>query len=172
MLSLLSLILVHPAYSPTSPPIPQKGAPANTSPPTTPTPVFWSGRYNGVSVAPNAVQCTTKIPGGAATLGMDMCVLGGFTMPNTSTTDAYALWAYASELWAERVKGDAYTVVGDALVTTVWFDDEFPALRANPDVKVIISLDPGTCQEKCYWHCPNPSDCHGLKPCVIDTVDS
>ena len=137
--------------------------------PTNPTPIFWSGRYKGASVASNAVTCSTKIAGGhAATISMDMCVLGGFTMPNVSTTAGNDLWSYASEVWAKRVKGDAYTVVGDALVTSTWFDVEFPALRANRDVGIVVSLDPGTCQERCFWYCQNPSDyCHVSAPSSV-----
>lgn len=80
-------------------------------------------------------------------------------MPSTSTPAGNALWAYASEVYAEHTKGAAYTIVGDALVTSIWFDDEFPTLRENTGVKSVISLDPKSCGKKCYWACPNPKDC-------------
>jgi hypothetical protein len=125
--------------------------------PITPTPVFWSGRYNGTSIQPRAIECADKTKG--ATIGMLMCQLGGFTMPSSSTTEANALWTYASEVFADYTKGNAFVVMGEARVTSVWFDAEFPTLRENPGVKSVISLDPGTCNQKCYWHCPDAKDC-------------
>jgi hypothetical protein len=127
--------------------------------PIMPTPIFWSGRVNGTSVAPFAVDCANKIPGGGVTIGMLMCQLGGFTMPKSSSPDGNALWNYASELLADYTKGDAYTVIGDAVVTSTWFDVEFPNLLGNNGVKSVISLDPTTCAKKCYWDCPDPNNC-------------
>jgi hypothetical protein len=127
--------------------------------PIVPTPIFWSGLVNGSSVAPLAVDCANKIPGGGVTVGMLMCQVGGFTMPKSSSTAGHALWAYASEVFADHTKGNAFTVVGDAFVTSIWFEVEFPTLIGNPGVKSVISLDPKTCAKKCYWDCPNPNDC-------------
>jgi hypothetical protein len=125
--------------------------------PISPTPIFWSGRYNGTSVLPLAEECAGKIPG--VTIGMLMCRLGGFTMPMSSSTAGNALWDFASQVYAQDTNGTAFTVVGDALVTSTWFDTEFPTLRKNTAVKSVISLDPKSCDKKCFWHCPNPNDC-------------
>jgi hypothetical protein len=125
--------------------------------PITPTPVFWSGRYNGTGIQPRAEGCADKTKG--ATIGMLMCQLGGFTMPKSSTTEGNALWSYASEVFADRTKGSAFAVIGEARVTSVWFNVEFPTLTEDPDVKSIIGLDPGTCNQKCYWYCPDTKDC-------------
>lgn len=101
---------------------------------------------------------------------MLMCQIGGFTMPSVSSPAGDALWAYASEIYAMRTQGTVYTMIGDAFVTTIWFDVEFPTLRENTRVKSVVSLDPASCGKKCYWHCPNPNDCQGLKTCVVQTV--
>ena len=161
----------------------------NLPDPTVPTPIFWSGMHNGGSVAPYAVDCADKTPGGAATIGMLMCQRGGFTMPSVSTPAGNALWAHASEVYAKHTKGDAFVVVGDASVTSIWFGVEFPTLESNTCVKSVVSLDPKSCGKKCYWSCPDPNDCpvsllflcsrrsynlsnltyiyQGLKPCIV-----
>ena len=85
-------------------------------------------------------------------------------MPKSASVAGNALWAYASEVYADHTRGTAFTVVGDALVTSIWFDVEFPTLRENTGVESIISLDPKSCDKKCYWHCPDPSDCQVSDP--------
>ena len=135
----------------------------NKLPPISPAPVFWSGNYNGESVRSIAEGCTENIPGGAATIGMLMCSRKTptfeFVMPKSPSTDGNALWAHASKVYAAKTKGKAFAVVGQASVTSIWFTDELPALRANKEVKSVISLDLKTCKEKCFWYCPNANDC-------------
>lgn len=122
--------------------------------PIEPTPVYWSGFYKNQSIVTVAEGCATTLNG--TTIGQLMCKKGGFTMPDSTPSPAgTALWAYASEVFAQNTKGEALTVIGDVRVTTIWFDDEFPALKSNRNVTSIVAVNPDTCKRSCYWYCPD-----------------
>ncbi|TFK40462.1 hypothetical protein BDQ12DRAFT_721102 [Crucibulum laeve] len=138
---------------------------ANLPNPLTPTPIFWSGTVGTQSVVSIAERCSTTVSG--ATVGMMMCTNGRFTMPNTTTPAANALWNFASEVFANHTSGRAYTVLGTTVNPNgTWRQIELPALKRNTRVTSVIQLDRTTCGNECYWWCPNPArDCAGIRAC-------
>lgn len=120
-------------------------------------PMFWSGRVGGGSILPYAESCAEKHKGG--TVGMMMCEIRGFTMPNITTPSATARWNFASEIFANHTKGRAEVMLGDDVKKDgTWRKIELPALKKNPSVTMVIQLK-RTCEDDCYWYCPKPADC-------------
>jgi len=129
-------------------------------------PVFWSGRVGAGSILPYAEACAEKLKG--ATVGMLMCEIGGFVMPDNGSPPVPSrdLWNYASKAFADHTKGIADVVMGDAVDPQgTWVTVELPALKANVLVDAAIEIDRTTCAPKCYWDCRKPAACTGLKQC-------
>ena len=125
----------------------------NLPDPINPTPVFWSGRLNGNGTALEvaAEKCAQNRTG--ATIGQLMCNSPKtFTMPELNSDP---LWTYASEVFAYYTGHKAYVVIGDAIVTSTWFNTEWPTLMENPKVEAVIGLYPNNCTDHCYWKCIN-----------------
>ena len=125
----------------------------NLPDPINPTPVFWSGRLNGNGSALEAAaeQCAQNKTG--ATIGQLMCNSPKtFIMPSDNSDP---LWTFSSEVFAYYTGQKAYVVIGDAIVTSTWFNTEWPTLKENPKVEAVIGLNPNTCAEHCYWKCIN-----------------
>ncbi|KAF9463886.1 hypothetical protein BDZ94DRAFT_576795 [Collybia nuda] len=141
--------------------------------PLTEVPVYWSGRDNGKSVIHMADRCAEAL--GAKTIGMLMCEIGGFVMPNTPSAQTgmvgSKLWDYASELFANYTTGRAYVVLGEKYrLNGTFFGVELPTLKRNSNVQSVIQVNRNTCNIECYRYCPNPEDCPGLGPCATPRV--
>lgn len=130
--------------------------------PLTEIPMYWSGRVNGTSIIHMADRCASLL--GAKTIGMLMCEIGGFVMPNTPSAQTgmvgSEIWNYASELFANYTTGHTYVMLGAAFrLNGTFFDVEFPALKKNPNVQSIVQVNRDTCKTECYRYCPNPGAC-------------
>ena len=121
--------------------------------PITPTPVFYSGHVsttNTTHIDSTAEYCAKQRMG--STIGQFMCNSTNFIMPESNSDP---LWTYASKVFANHTGRIAYAVIGDATVTSTWIITELPTLMENPNVKVVIGLNPRTCDDHCYWKCTN-----------------
>jgi filamentous hemagglutinin len=63
-----------------------------------------------------------------------------------------AAWRQASQQFAAGASGNVRVLQGNAVrLKSVWAEVEFPALKANPNVKSIIGVSPETGQEVLLW---------------------
>lgn len=71
----------------------------------------------------------------------------GITLPawDASNPSVVAAWENASRNFAAGARGDIRAVIGSTLRPgSVWETIELPALKANPNVKSITTIDPAT----------------------------
>jgi len=118
--------------------------------------LFWSGR--------------SKLPGGGTVGGAGNAASiakqnGGTTletlidereidMPDWNPNDpsSVAAWKGISSEYAQGASGQVRVVLGsDLRPGNVWETTEFPALKANPKVTQITSIDPATGETKLLW---------------------
>jgi hypothetical protein len=103
---------------------------------------FWSGlgRSGANAAAESAKQ------GGGTTLEM-LLESRGIKMPvwDASNPTSVAAWKDASASFAQGASGDVRVVLGgNVSPTSIWQTTELPALRSNPNVTSIISVDAST----------------------------
>jgi hypothetical protein len=110
--------------------------------------VFWSGIRNGETTAALWAGRNT-----GATLESTMAARG-VKLPawDPSNPASVAAWRQASQEFAAGARGNVRVLQGNAVrVHSVWAEVEYPALKANPNVKSIISINPATGQEVLLW---------------------
>jgi hypothetical protein len=121
-------------------------------------PMFWSGRVGTQSILPYAEDCAQRAAGG--TIGMMMCEIGGFTMPNVSTEAARDLWNFSSQVFANYTVERADVMLGDVVNPNgTWRKVELPALKNNNRVAVVVQVEINTCADMCYWYCVQGAYC-------------
>ena len=106
--------------------------------------VFWSGKTNGVGGGDTA-GCIATACGG--TTLEQLMVSKGITLPawDASNPSVVAVWQDASKSFAQGASGDVNAVLGSTLRPgSVWETVELPALKANPNVTSITTIDPAT----------------------------
>ena len=106
--------------------------------------VFWSGKTNGIGGVD--VACNIASGCGGTTLEQLMQTRG-ITLPawDASNPSVVAAWQNASRNFAVGASGDVKAVIGSTLRPgSVWETVELPALKANPNVTSITTIDPST----------------------------
>ena len=110
--------------------------------------VFWSGIRNGETTA---AQWAGRNAG--ATLESTMAARG-IKLPawDPANPASVAAWRQASQQFAAGASGNVRVLQGNAVrLKSVWAEVEFPALKANPNVKSIIGVSPETGPEVLLW---------------------
>jgi len=104
--------------------------------------VFWSGMgEDGARIAENIARQQ-----GGVTLEM-AARSSGVSMPQWNASTA-PIWRDASETFARQASGDVRVVLGPNVTPhSTWSTVELPALRANPNVTSVVSVDPVTLAE-------------------------
>ena len=93
----------------------------------------------------------TAIPADAARLraGLEQ---RGVSLTAWDATNPASAWRRASADFASGASGTVRGLQQDALrINSVWTEVEYPALRANPSVTRIVSVDPRTGAEAVLW---------------------
>ena len=110
--------------------------------------VFWSGIRNGEGTA---AQWAGENSG--ATLESTVAARG-ISLPTWDPADpaSVAAWRQASQEFAAGASGSVRVLQGNAVrLNSIWAEVEYPALRANPNVNSITSINPETGQEVLLW---------------------
>lgn len=110
--------------------------------------VFWSGIRGGDSTA-----ATWASKNGGATLETTLA-RRGIALPawDPGSPASVAAWRNASAEFAAGASGNVRVLQADAVrVDSIWAQVEFPALKANPNVTSITSIDPRTGAEVLLW---------------------
>lgn len=110
--------------------------------------VFWSGIRGGDSTATAWVS-----KNGGSTLETTVAQRG-VSLPawDAGNPAAVAAWRNASREFAAGASGKVRVLQADAVrVNSIWAQVEFPALKANPNVTSITSIDPRTGAEVLLW---------------------
>lgn len=105
---------------------------------------FWSGKTDGVGGAEVAAKIAREKHG--TTLEM-MIEEKGIKMPAWDPNDPASIkaWEDISEEYAQGVSGEVRGVIGQSLrPNNIWQNKELPALKANPKVTKITTIDPLT----------------------------
>jgi hypothetical protein len=113
--------------------------------------VFWSGKTNGVGGA-DAAGCIASACGG--TTLEQLMANKGITLPawDASNPATVAAWQNASKSFAQGASGDVNAVLGSTIRPgSVWETVELPALKANPNVTSITTIDPATGVKTIIW---------------------
>gem|GEM_PF-6525460 len=108
--------------------------------------VFWSGIRGGESTAAGWAA-----KNGGTTLEM---TAGGKALPafDSGNAASMAAWRQASAGFARGASGDVRVLQADSVRTgSVWAQVEYPALRANPNVTSITSINPQSGAEVLLW---------------------
>ena len=105
---------------------------------------FWSGHTAGVGGEALARQIATSR--GAATLEVLLEERAiGLPPWDPADPEVVAAWKDVATEYAQYARGEVRAVVGKTLrPQNVWEGAEFPALKANPRVTKIITIDPAT----------------------------
>jgi hypothetical protein len=110
--------------------------------------VFWSGVRNGAAVATRWVA-----QNGGSTLETRLAARG-IKLPafEPSNPASVAAWRQASRAFAAGARGNVRVLQTDAVrIHSTWAEVEFPALKANPNVKSITAVNPETGLENLLW---------------------
>ena len=110
--------------------------------------VFWSAVRNGEGTA---AQWAGENSG--ATLGSTVTARG-ISLPTWDPAGpaSVAAWRQASQEFAAGASGSVRVLQGNAVrLDSIWAEVEYPALRANPNVNSITSINPETGQEVLLW---------------------
>jgi len=110
--------------------------------------VFWSGIRNGDSAAANWVARN-----GGSTLETTLASRG-IKLPawDANNPAVVSAWRQASADFAPGASGNVRVLQSDAVrLRSVWAEVEFPALKANPNVISIRSVNPETGVETLLW---------------------
>jgi len=111
--------------------------------------MFWSGvGRGGDSIAANVAAQQGRV-----TLETTLAARG-IKLPAWDPTNAASVtaWRQASHDFAAGASGHVSVLQGDAVqVKSVWAEVEFPALKVNPNVKSITSVDAKTGMEILLW---------------------
>jgi hypothetical protein len=78
----------------------------------------------------------------------------GISLPawDAANPTAVAAWQNASRSFAQSASGDVNAVIGSTLRPgSVWEVVELPALKANPSVTSITTIDPATGVKTIIW---------------------
>jgi hypothetical protein len=113
--------------------------------------VFWSGKTNGVGGADVAGCVATTCRG---TTLEQLMANKGINLPawNAANPTSVAAWQNASKSFAQGASGDINAVIGSTLRPgSVWEVVELPALKANPNVTSITTIDPATGVKTIIW---------------------
>jgi len=111
--------------------------------------MFWSGLGRGG----DAVAANVAKQEGRVTLEMTR-TNRGVELPtwDPSNAESVAAWRNASKDFAAGANGNIRVLQGDVIrVDSFWAQTEFPALRVNPNVKSITSIDAKTGAEVLLW---------------------
>jgi hypothetical protein len=116
---------------------------------------FWSGRLNNVSVEGKAAEKARAA--GGYTLETRL-VEQDVTMPTFDMRDpaSTATWEDASRTYAEQASGTVHFLQGDPRPGSVWEVIEFPTLKKNNKVTMIIRVDAKSNTESIIWPEPGP----------------
>ncbi len=107
--------------------------------------VFWSGL--GPEGAEAAAQWAAE--NGGVTLEQTL-VDAGIKPPGWAEDPGW--WTDASRSFAQRASGDVRVVLGDNVNPGgTWAQTEFPALKANPNVRSITVVNPATGEQTLIW---------------------
>lgn len=105
---------------------------------------FWSGKTDNIGGELRALEIAVSKKG--ITLE-GLLKKNNIEMPNWE--DSPAVWEGVSKEYAKQVSGEVKAVVGKKLRKgNVWENFELPALKENPNVNKIITIDPKTGKEK------------------------
>jgi len=110
--------------------------------------VFWSGIRNGEVTAAKWASSNA-----GNTLESKMAS-SGIKLPtwNPNNPTSVAAWRNAAQKFAAGAKGNVRVLQGNVVrVKSVWAEVEFPALKANTQVKSIIGINPETGKEVLLW---------------------
>ncbi len=110
--------------------------------------VFWSGRTNKVGGAAIARQIAAKR--GGVTLEA-LVEQRGLSIPAWDPADPASLraWQELSQQYAAGASGEVRAIIGQSLRPgNLWESIELPALKANPRVTKIVTVDPATSAER------------------------
>ena len=113
--------------------------------------VFWSGKTSGVGGADTA-GCIVTTCGG--TTLEQLMTNKGINLPAWGATNptAVAAWQNASKNFAQGASGDVNAVIGSTLRPgSVWEVVELPALKENPNVTSITTIDPANGVKTIIW---------------------
>jgi hypothetical protein len=108
---------------------------------------FWSGNTNGVGGQHDAKSIARSR--GGKTLEM-LIEERGIKMPVYDRTNPASVkaWADISAEFAKGASGEVRAVVGENVrATSIWLQKELPALKSNPAVTRITTIDPATLVE-------------------------
>jgi hypothetical protein len=109
---------------------------------------FWSGRTSkGIGVQQDAMRIAES--NGGTTLEM-LLEKRNIKLPDwdASNPEVVKIWEDVSAEYAKQVSGEVKVVLGKQLREgNVWQTKELPALKSNPDVTKIITVDPETLVE-------------------------
>lgn len=108
---------------------------------------FWSGKTNGVGG--QDVAATVAKQRGGKTLEM-LIEERGIKMPKWDANNPASVkaWQDISEQFAKGVSGEVRGVIGQNVRDkSIWLAKELPALKANPAVTKITTIDPVTLKE-------------------------
>lgn len=105
---------------------------------------FWSGRTDGIGGELIALDIS-KSKQGITLEGL--VKRNNIDMPKWE--DKPKIWEATSREYANQVSGEVRAVIGNKLRKgNVWENYELPALKQNPNVTKIITIDPKTGKEK------------------------
>ncbi|WP_158961582.1 hypothetical protein [Myroides fluvii] len=105
---------------------------------------FWSGKTDGIGGELVALNIS-KSKKGITLEGL--IKRNSIDMPKWE--DKPKIWEATSREYANQVSGEVRAVIGDKLRKgNVWENYELPALKQNPNVTKIITIDPKTRKEK------------------------
>lgn len=111
--------------------------------------MFWSGLgRGGDAVAANAAKQEGRV-----TLEMTRANRG-VELPtwDPGNPESVAAWRQASHDFAAGASGNVRVLQGDTIrIDSFWAQTEFPALKANPNVKSITAIDSKTGAEVPLW---------------------
>lgn len=108
---------------------------------------FWSGRTAGIGGA-NVAQDIAKVYGG--TTLESLIEARGVKMPawDTNNTATVQAWKNIAAEYAQGASGTVRAVIGENMRPgNVWEVAELPALKNNPKVTKIVTIDPATGKE-------------------------
>ncbi len=112
---------------------------------------FWSGRTGGIGGQEIALEIA-KSKNGITLEGL--IDINKISMPvwDPFNEKIKNIWSLVSKAYADQVSGEIRAVVGENLREgNIWENFELPALKANPNVKKIILVDPKTKTEKLIY---------------------
>jgi uncharacterized protein RhaS with RHS repeats len=113
--------------------------------------VFWSGVKDGSAAAERwaAKNGGATLEGTASAQGLNLPAW------DANNPESISAWRQASADFASGAQGNVTVLQGDSIrVSSIWAQDEYPALIANPNVTSITAVDPQTGATTLLWSRP------------------